>query len=338
MKRLSSIFVAAALVIVSCSQAGREKPKIGLAMRSFDEPISVAIRQSIETRALDKADLSIVDGQNQQSTLDLEAGSFFQKNLGSLAIDPVDGKALSPIIGKAKDARTPIVFFDREPSEEAMRSWDKLFFVGTRGAEAGEAMGQMLVSFWKDNPAADRNKDRKIQYILLSMDPDSSDTALLEASCVKALGAAGVGAERLSAEDEKAEDRPSGKEAAALIADFSERIEAVVCADSESTLEAIDAFKAAGFFKGKRYLPIVGACAGDPPQWMTDALGWGELLGVAAADAANQGKAVFDLAYALATGRNPSKAGWRITDAKYVWMPYRKLAGKPRNPSPARRK
>ena len=68
---------------------------------------------------------------------------------------------------------------------------------------------------------------------------------------------------------------------------------------------------------------------------MTEALGSGELLGIAAADAANQGKAVFDLAYALAMGRNPSKAGWRVTDAKYVWMPYRKLAG---NPPPARRK
>ena len=92
MKRLTSIFVAAALVIISCSQVGRERPKIGLAMRSFDEPISVAIRQSIETRALDKADLSVIDGQNQQSAQDLEIGSFFQKNLGSLAIDPVDGR------------------------------------------------------------------------------------------------------------------------------------------------------------------------------------------------------------------------------------------------------
>jgi len=42
-------------------------------------------------------------------------------------------------------------------------------------------------------------------------------------------------------------------------------------------------------------------------------------------DAKNQGKATFDLAYALATGASPANAGWTMTDTKYVWVPYQKV-------------
>jgi methyl-galactoside transport system substrate-binding protein len=335
MKRLTSILVAAALIIASCSQAGKERPRMGLAMRSFDDPASIAIRRSIETAALDKAELAIIDGQNQQSAQDMQVDSFFQRKVASIAIDPVDGKALGPIIGKAKARRTPIVFFDRMPSEAAMRSWDKLFFVGTRGTEAGAALGEILAAFWKANPAAYRNNDDRAQYIFLAEDPSSPDALLLEGSCARALGAAGVKTERLSDSGAVAAGTPPREAAAALIAKFGERIEAVVCADPESTLGAIDAFKAAGYFKGRRYMPIVGASSGELAPQAAEALSSGVLLGAAVGDASSQGKAVFDLAYALATGRNPARAGWRITDAKYVWLPYRKLEGVP--PSAQRR-
>jgi len=327
MKRLTSV-LAAALIVLSCSHAVRERPKMGLAMRSFDELSSAAIRQSVETAALDKADLSVIDGQNQQSAQDIQIDTFFQRKLASIAIDPVDGKALGSIIAKAKALRTPIVFFDRMPSEEAMRSWDKLFFVGTRGTEAGAALGEILADFWKANPVSGKDKDGRAQYILLAEDPAAPDALLLEGSCAKALGAAGVKTERLSDGDAASlEGKPPREAAAALIAKFGERIDAVVCADPASTLGAIDAFKAAGYFKGRKYLPIVGAAEGELSPQTAEALTSGLLLGAAVGDVSSQGKAVFDLAYALAKGRNPAKAGWRITDAKYVSVPCRKLAG-----------
>ncbi len=329
MKRLTSILVAAALIMASCSQSGRERPKIGLAMRSFDDPDSIAIRRSAETAALDKADLTIIDGQNQQSAQDMQVDSFFQRKVASIAIDPIDIRALGPIIDKAKSRRTPIVFFDRRPSEESMRSWDKLFFVGIRGAEAGAAMGEILADYWKANAAAaDKNKDGKAHYILIADDPAAADAAQLASGCAKALGAAGVKAERLSDGTPPIGKSPTDI-AASLIARLGEKIEAVVCADPASSLGAIQAFKNAGYFKGKKYIPIVGASRGELTTDMAEALRSGTLLGAAVGDASSQGDAMFDLAYALAKGNAPSRAGWRITDAKYVWIQYKKLAGVP---------
>jgi methyl-galactoside transport system substrate-binding protein len=324
MTRLPFVLAATALLLASCSQAGKERPRLGLAMRSFDDAVSVAIRRSIETEALDKAQLAIIDGQNQQSAQDLQVASFFERKLGSIAIDPVDGNALGYIIGKAKAQGTPLVFFDRMPSGEAMRSWDRLFFVGTRAAEAGAAMGELLAEFWKENPGADRNKDGAAGYLVLSRPEKGSDIALLAESCTRALGAAGIGAKRLA----------DGGGAPALIAKFGDRIEAVICADSGSALGAIAAFEAAGNLKGKKYIPILVAAEADPPQAIAEALSAGTLLGAALGDPASQGKAVFDLAYALAKNIHPSKAGWTITDAKYIWIPCRKIRG---GASPARK-
>jgi methyl-galactoside transport system substrate-binding protein len=323
MKRLVFVLAVVALILASCSVAGKAKPKLGLAMHSFDDPESVAIRRFIETAALDKADLSIIDGQNQQSTQDKQIDSFFERKIGALAIDPVDGNAVSSLIGKAKERRIPIVFFDRKPSDESMRSWDKLFFVGTREAEAGAAQGEMLAAFWNTEPSADRNKDGTLQFVALDGDRGGPDSALLAENCVKSLGAVGIKSERLASESN---GKSARERTAALIARYGDRIEAVICGDNISALGAIEAFKAAGYFKRGRHIPIVGLGEGDITSAVSDAILSGSLLGAAFADAGSQGKAVFDLAYSLAKGADPTKAGWRITDAKYVWIPYKEYS------------
>jgi methyl-galactoside transport system substrate-binding protein len=107
---------------------------------------------------------------------------------------------------------------------------------------------------------------------------------------------------------------------AAFIAKFGNKIEAVLCNNDDMALGAIEAFKAAGYFKDpKKFMPIVGVDATAPAL---DALEQGTLLGTVLNDADNQGKATFDLAFALATKADMAKTGWQIADGKYVWVPY----------------
>jgi methyl-galactoside transport system substrate-binding protein len=51
------------------------------------------------------------------------------------------------------------------------------------------------------------------------------------------------------------------------------------------------------------------------------------LLGTVLNDAKNQGQATFNLAYDLAQGKVPTDAsiGYKITNGKYVWVPYQKV-------------
>jgi len=55
------------------------------------------------------------------------------------------------------------------------------------------------------------------------------------------------------------------------------------------------------------------------------ALEQGTLLGTVLNDAKNQGKATFDLGFALASGKAASSTSWKLTDGKYVWVPYAKV-------------
>ena len=330
MKSIAFVLALIALIVASCSQAGKDRPKLGLALHSFDDSGSIAIRRSMETEALDKADLAIIDGQNQQSTQDMQVDSLFTGKIGAIAMDVVDARAMKSLIGKAKERRIPIVFFEHQPSDDAMRSWDKLFFVGTRETEGGTAQGEILAAHWKATPEADRNRDGRVQFIALDGELGGPDASVLADACIKALFAVHIKAERLASE-------PAGKSArertTALIAKYGDRIEAVICGDNTAALAAMDSFKAAGYFKPKRNMPIIGLGEGKVPAAIAGAVSAGTMLGAAYTDRGSQGKAIFDLAYALAKGANPSRAGWQITDAKYVWIPYKKYTNGP-SPKP----
>jgi methyl-galactoside transport system substrate-binding protein len=323
MKRLTIFLAALALLAVSCAHSDKHKPGIGLALRSFDAEDSVAMRKAMETAALDKAELAIIDGQNQQSTQDKQAEALLDRGLGAIAVDPVDPSALDRIIDKAKARKVPIVFFGPAPSGELMLSWDKVFYVGTRSEDVRTAQGELLAAYWRSDPAADRNKDGILMYASLVSSQPGKGAPPQPNPVAKALGAAGIRSEQL--ETVVAGDDQARKATAGMLARIGDRVDALVCDDDDEALAAIDALKAAGFQKGKKRVAVVGAHSGEIGSQVVTAIQAGSLLGTAAMDPSGQGKAVFDLAYSLARGNPPWRSGWKITDAKYIWVPCEKV-------------
>lgn len=94
--------------------------------------------------------------------------------------------------------------------------------------------------------------------------------------------------------------------------------------NDDMALGAIEALKAAGYFTGDKYMPVVGVDATAPA---IQALEQGTMLGTVLNDAENQGKAAVTLASLLAKGEevNKDSVGFEITDNQYVWIPYQKV-------------
>lgn len=141
---------------------------------------------------------------------------------------------------------------------------------------------------------------------------------------MKAVADAGIKVERL-AEDTGLWDRVRGQEKmAAFLAAHGDKIEAVFANNDDMALGAIEALKAAGYFKDGKYMPVVGVDATAPA---IQALEDGTLLGTVLNDAVNQGIATFNLSYVLAQGETPTQenSGYEITDGQYVWVPYKKV-------------
>jgi methyl-galactoside transport system substrate-binding protein len=304
------------------SQGGSGQPTIGVAIYKFDDTFMSYTRNAIEQNAQGKAVVTTVDSQNAQPTQNDQVDQFITKKLNAIAINPVDRTAAGAIIDKAKAGKVPVVFFNREPFAEDMAKWDQVYYVGAKAEESGTMQGDIVAEYWKANPAADKNKDGVIQYIMLKGEPGHQDAELRTEFSIKAITAAGLKVQLL-AEDTAMWDRPRAVEKMdAFFARFGDQIEVVLCNNDDMALGVIESLRKAGYFTGGKYLPVVGVDATAPAL---QALSEGTLLGTVLNDAQNQGKATFDTAFALATGANPANAGWKITDGKYIWVPYQKV-------------
>lgn len=305
--------------------ASRAKPLvIGAAIYKYDDTFMTGVRNAMALAAEGKAKVDFVDSANQQPVQSEKVDLFLAKQVNALAINPVDRTAAGVIIDKAQGAGTPVVFFNREPLPEDMKKWDKVYYVGAHAEESGTLAGEIIAEYWKAHPEADRNKDGVLQYVMITGEPGHQDAELRTKYSVQALQDAGIKTEQV-ASDTGMWDRIKGQEKmAAFIGAKGDQIEAVIANNDDMALGAIEALKAAGYFQGDRYVPVVGVDATAPAL---RALEDGTMLGTVLNDAKTQGEATFALAYALAQGKTPDKAttGFDVTSDRYVWVAYKKV-------------
>jgi len=311
---------------VSENADAKKEIKVGVALYKFDDTFISTVRQAIEKFAEErgtaegtKITINAVDGQGQQATQNDQIDTFITQKYDVIAVNMVDRTAASVIIDKAKAANIPVVFFNREPVKEDMAKWDKMYYVGAKAEESGSMQGQIAADYWKAHPEADKNKDGKMQYVMLEGEPGHQDAILRTEYSVKAVEGAGIKTEKL-ANDTGNWQRAQGQEKmAAWLSAFSDKIEVVFANNDDMGLGAIEALKAAGYFKDGKFMPVVSVDATAPAL---DSLNADLLLGTVLNDAKGQGKATLDIALSLAKGGDVTKDVQGITDSKYLWVPY----------------
>jgi methyl-galactoside transport system substrate-binding protein len=326
MKTLASLpIVALALAAgLAAVPAQAQTPKLGVAIYKFDDTFMSYVRNAITDNAKGKATLEIVDSQNAQPTQNDQIDQFLAKKMNAILVNPVDRTAAAAIIDKAKAKNTPVVFFNREPMPDDMKKWDKVYYVGAKAEQSGSMQGQIAVDYFKAHPKAYKSNDKTIHYIMLKGEPGHQDAELRTKYSVQAITDAGLKVDKL-AEDSAYWDRPKAVEKMkTFLAKFGDKIDLVLANNDDMALGAIEALRQEGYNTGNaaKYIPVVGVDATAPAL---QALEQGTLLGTVLNDAKNQGKATFDLGLALASGKAASSTSWKLTDGKYVWVPYAKV-------------
>lgn len=328
MKRIIFLFLIAGMLncmAAGCgSRTGACNVRIGCAIYKFDDTFVTTVRNYISEAAMGKAEVEIVDSQNSQQIQNDKLDLFIAEKVKALAINPVDRTAAGVMLEKAKKANIPIVFFNKEPLADDMKKWDKVYYVGAKAEESGIMQGELVANYWKTHPEADKNKDGVMQYVMLKGEPAHQDAELRTKYSVQTVQDAGIAVEKL-AEDNANWDRMKGQEKmTAFLATNADNIEVVFSNNDDMALGAIEALKAAGYFRDGKYMPVVGIDAITPAlQAVKD----GTLLGTVFNDGKNQGRATFNLAFALAQGKPVGRetVGYDITDGKYIWVPYKKI-------------
>ncbi|WP_422459302.1 galactose/glucose ABC transporter substrate-binding protein MglB [Endozoicomonas sp. ALB115] len=316
MKKVTAL--AAMMAAMTIGSAAQASTTLGVTVYKYDDNFMASVRRAIEAEA-DKVDgvrLLMNDSQNDQSKQNDQVDIMLARGVDALAINLVDPAAAPVIIQKAKYDDVPIVFYNKEPSAEALASYKHAYYVGTDSKESGIIQGELIAEHWARNSAWDLNGDGKIQYVLLKGEPGHPDAEARTSYVISTLNDRGYPTAELHMDTAMWDTAMAKDKVDAWISGpNADKIEVVIANNDAMAMGAIESLKAAG----KSAIPVFGVDA------LTEALALikgGQMQGTVLNDANNQAKAAFQLANNLANGKTAGEGtNWNIEN-KIVRIPY----------------
>ena len=291
--------------------------KVGVTIYKYDDNFMSLMRKALEGEAAAQktAELLLNDSQNSQSTQNDQVDVLISKGVKVLAINLVDPAAAPTIIGKAKAADIPVIFFNKDPGEAALKTYDKAYFIGTNPQESGEIQGKLVGDSWKAHPEWDLNKDGVIDYVLLKGEPGHPDAEARTKYVVEKLKADGFKVNQLQL-DTGMWDAAKAKDImqAWLAGPSGKKIEVVLSNNDAMAMGAVEAMKAQG-----KVLPAFGVDALPEALQMIKN---DTLAGSVLNDGDTQAKAIYALAVDLANGKDPKQNPALKLENNIIRLPY----------------
>lgn len=265
-----------------------------------------------------KIKIDIADANENQSIQNDQINKFISLKYDVLCVNMVDRTEASTIIDKAMEANIPIVFFNREPVEEDMNRWEKMYYVGSDAKKQAVLQGELVIDAYKADPGSiDINGDGTIQYVMLEGEIRHQDSMVRTEWSVLTLKNSGLELEKLVGGIANWERT----QASALMETwhklYGDQIELIICNNDDMALGVVDALDRANY----SFHNIVGI--DGTPQGI-NAVKEGKILGTVMSDTTLHAKAIFDIAYALTTGGDVSEVV-SLEDNKYVRIEQKKL-------------
>ncbi len=290
---------------------------VGVVVAKFDDTWRTSVRNELYKLSQGKMKIDIWSSDGSQKTENEKVEALIKNKVKVLVINLVETSGADEIIAMAKKADIPVIFFNTEPSSEALKKWNKVYYVGAKGEQSGSMQGSILAGYFKNKPT----KDGIVRYVMLKGQAGHPDMAARTEYSVKALQSEGLKLQEVASVNADWERSKAQQQMEQILAAQS-NIDCVIANNDDMALGAIDALKEKGYFSGGRYIPVVGV---DALGSGINALQNGTLLGTVLNDAESQGKAIFELAAVLAEGKLPDKnnIGNSITDEKYIWIDYK---------------
>jgi methyl-galactoside transport system substrate-binding protein len=260
------------------------------------------VRKAIEKSAIGKVDLLIADSMNDQSKQNDQIDTYINKGVQALAVNLVDPAAAETILAKARKADIPIIFFNKQPANDVIMSYDKCWYSGISSREFGVLEGQLVADSWKKHPEWDKNGDGVIQYVMLKGEPGHPDAEIRSSVPQETIKAAGLKMEQLELQTGMW-DTAKGKDLMETwLAKHGDKIEFVISNNDAMALGAVEALRAAGYFTNGKYMPVVGV---DGLPEAIELIKKGEMLGTVLNDPKALGENTFIMTRNVAMGKDP---------------------------------
>lgn len=322
----------ACMVLASCQGSPKEEEtssiRIGISLYRGDDTFINNIRGELEEKAKEyerrngiKVTLDIQDAKGSQNIQNDQVERFISLGCDVLCINPVDRMDASLIIDRAMTAQVPVVFFNRQPVEEDMDRWDRLYYVGVDAKETAMLQGQMVVDLYRRDPrAVDGNGDGVVSYVMLEGESSHQDSLIRTEWSVQTLKDGGVPIEKITGGIANWERSQASALMEQWLSAYPDTIELVVSNNDDMALGAIDALERTRV-QGINVVGIDGTIPG------MEALESGKLLGTVSANKEVYAGAIMELAASCALAQElPDE--YPLTDGTYYWVRQEILGGR----------
>ena len=236
-----------------------------------------------------------------------------------LCVNLVDRADPSEIIDLARENDVPVIFFNREPVAEDMMQWDRLYYVGALAGQSGTMQGELAVELIRSDAGIDRNRDGKIQYVVLEGEPGHQDAIIRTENAVDTLKRNGLEVEKLSYGIANWNRAQAQNQMLQMISQHQNQIELVLANNDDMALGAIDAYEKLNYTESALpvFLGIDGTDVG------LEAVREEKMAGTVYNDKEGQAKAMMELAAALVTGEGMDKI--ELEKERYIFLPYSQI-------------
>lgn len=329
-------------MLLACTQLGgcqgktlpekKNAIRIGVSLYRADDTFIGNIRSEMEKRAKAyeqetgiRVTLDIQDAKGNQYTQNKQVERFISLGCDALCVNPVDRTTSSGIIDPAMAADIPVVFFNRQPVEEDLDRWDKLYYVGADAKESAVLEAEIVANQYEKDPVSlDKNGDGVISYVLLEGENNHQDSLIRTEWSVQTLKDRGVPIEKITGGIANWERSQASALMEQWLSAYPDTIELVISNNDDMALGAIDALERAG----GRKISVVGI---DGTTQGQDAVRNGKMLGTVSSDKTGYANAIFTIAAATGLGE-PIPPEIDLEDGKYYWTRQNNVVKEKKNP------
>ncbi|MGG7056909.1 galactose ABC transporter substrate-binding protein [Clostridium tertium] len=318
-------------LMVGCNNEGdfksKDEIKIGITLYRQDDVFISNISSNLEdivkeneSKYDSKILLQFVDAKGSTLNQGNQVDKFINQDYDIICVNLVDRTAAATIIDKAKSANIPVIFFNREPVEEDMNRWDKIYYVGAQAEQSARLQADIVAEKWLSNVELyDKNKDGKIQYVMLEGEQGHQDSLIRTEYCIKALNDRGIELEKLADDSANWQSDQAITKMSQWIKEFGDNIEVVFSNNDSMALGAIHAINSNSDLIRKPI--IVGV---DGIKEALEAIKNGQMDGTVISDAYGQAKALFEISMAVSNGESVENING-IEKGKYKKLPHTKI-------------
>ena len=307
--RPGAVLIAFALLALLAA-CGKGKPaektaiRIGVALYRNDDTFINDLRKELELRAKSyeqetgrRITLDIQGAKGSQSSQNRQIERFVSLGADVLLVNPVDRMAVSSMIDQSMEAGIPIVFFNREPSEEDMARWNRLCYVGVDARETAVLQGQLVADIYRETPEKlDKNRDGKVRYVLLEGETSHQDSLIRTEWSVRTMEEKGVPISRIAGAIASWERSQASALMEQWLKQYPGQIELVLSNNDDMALGALDAMERSDAGQ----IVVVGI---DGTENGMAAVREGKMIGTVLCEKAEYAEIIFEKAIELVDGK-----------------------------------